>query len=266
MRVAVLIPTFKPGDYLDSCLRSIEAQTLDKSNFTVYIALNGDRVPYEANIKSILSECSFNYRYIYISHPNVSNARNILIEESAEDYIVFIDDDDLISTDYLRGLFNVTTSVNIGIARVYNFKTTINDKGFHYTGRAFESIYHQESSKFKTRSFFSSATGKMLHRDMISDKKFDLALSKGEDSLFMALISPSIIAVVKTSNSSCYYVRQRTGSVTRRKMNLSLELRIFIYLNTQFLKLLFRKNYNKIFILTRIAATTVKFFRFVKNY
>jgi glycosyltransferase involved in cell wall biosynthesis len=261
MSVAVLIPTFKPGDYLESCLRSLNTQTLDKGTFTVYICLNGEREPYESNIRGILSTFSFNYRYIYISQSSVSNARNILMKESTEDYIVFIDDDDLISPDYLKELLNVTNAVHMGIARVYNFKATLDEKTLNYIGRAFELLHDQESSKFKTRRYFSSPCGKMLHRDMISDKKFDVALIKGEDSLFMATISPGIMKVVKTSNSASYYVRERPGSVTRKEMKLSQELRILIYLLIQYLKLLFSKNYNKIFILTRIAATTLKFFK-----
>ena len=80
--VAILVPTYKPKDYFEKCLLAIENQTLSKDNFCVYIALNGQQFPYENYILNILSKVSFRYKYLYIPKAGVSNARNILIENS----------------------------------------------------------------------------------------------------------------------------------------------------------------------------------------
>jgi glycosyltransferase involved in cell wall biosynthesis len=258
MNIAVLIPTYRPGCYFRDCLYSLANQTLRKTNFCVYICLNGDRDPYYEFIESILDELNVSHRLIYIEKSGVSNARNILLEIFSEDYFIFMDDDDLVSYNYLEELFYVTTSEKMGIAKVYNFIKSIDEKNPNYIGRAFDAIHDNETCKYKIRSFFSSPMGKMLHRDMIGGTRFDLSLGKGEDSLFMATISPNIRSVAKSSNDACYHVRERIGSVTRRRINPSQELKTILYLIVQYAKLLADNRYNSIFILTRIVATAIK--------
>src|SRR5690606_31643500 len=110
-KTSVLIPTHKPDWYIERCLNSIEEQTLNKSYFMVYITLNGVKEPYEELILGLLNKYSFEYAYFYIPEAGVSNARNFMIESSVEDYITFVDDDDMLSPDYLEQLlFNATSS------------------------------------------------------------------------------------------------------------------------------------------------------------
>ncbi|AKO52991.1 hypothetical protein ABA45_11745 [Marinobacter psychrophilus] len=59
--VAVLIPTHAPGSYLEKCLKSINEQSLDKSKFLVYVALNGEESPYREYVENLLQDFFFNY-------------------------------------------------------------------------------------------------------------------------------------------------------------------------------------------------------------
>lgn len=135
-KVAILIPTHKPKEYLERCLESIEHQTLDKTRFCVYIALNGLKEPYESYILSLLKKYSFMCRYSYIKTPSVSNARNMLIDISMEEYIAFIDDDDCISKNYLQSLLDLSTESLVGISSVYAFEKDIDNLQNHYVNVA----------------------------------------------------------------------------------------------------------------------------------
>ncbi len=256
--VAVLIPSFKPQDYFEKCLFSLNKQSLSRDKFCVYIALNGPQYPYENYIFDLLEKMSFKYKYLYIKQPGVSNARNKLIENSNEEFIVFIDDDDLVSKNYLENLLKVSTDESIGISNIYNFEKDINNLKENYIGKRFELLDDSEISKYKIRKYFSSPMAKMIHRDMIQDIRFDEKVSKGEDSLFMAMLSQNVLGVKKTDKDTCYYVYEREGSATRKKIQKTEELRTIFYLTSQYIRLFFKNDYEKLFILTRIVATLRK--------
>ena len=96
---------------------------------------------------------------------------------------------------------------------------------------------------------------------MIGNVRFDPNVAKGEDSLFMALISPNIEAVNKTTSQACYYVYERIGSATRKQIKKRSEIKTLSYLFTQYLKLFFDSKYEKLFIMTRLLATALKFLK-----
>lgn len=256
--VAVLIPTYKPKEYIEKCFMSLEKQNLDNSKFTVYIALNGPKDDYLKFILKLLEKASFRHKYFYIDKAGVSNARNKLIENSHEEFIVFLDDDDLISENYLENLLNVSTDKLIGVSNIYNFEKDINNLKENYIGKTFDLLDDSETSKYKIRKYFSSPMAKMIHRSMIHDIRFDEKVSKGEDSLFMAMVSRNVLGVKKTNKDTCYFVFEREGSATRKNVKKSKELKTIFYLTYQYIKLFFRNDYEKLFILTRIVATLRK--------
>lgn len=260
-KIAILIPSYKPGEYFRACLRSINMQSLDKDFFCVYIALNGPKDPYEQIIKSYLKEFSFACKYIYVEQPSVSNARNVLINASHEDYITFIDDDDMISSNYLECLLDVSAPHIVGISNVYGFTESCEQVEVNYIGRSFSQLAAFERSKVKTRKHFSSPWAKMIHRNVISDNLFDVHVSKGEDSLFMAQVSKNIFGLRKTPDTACYYVNQRIGSVTRSSVNSTKDVRTLSYLLRKYLSLLVNPSYDKLFISTRLIATLIKLFK-----
>lgn len=253
--IAVLIPTYKPGRYIHRCLESLDNQTLAKDKFKVYIALNGPKEGFKSFIQSIIENMSFDYEFFYIEKAGVSNARNYLIENSTEQYITFIDDDDSVSPTYLESLLYAANTDIIGISIVYNFEHDIEERKPSYIGQSFIKLPAIEKSKFKSRKYYSSPCAKLIHRNIIGKTRFNSNLSIGEDSLFMAELSNKVASVRKASIHACYYVYERQGSTTRRPLNKSDELKRILYLLKKFSRLLFLPGYSTPFILSRIVAT-----------
>ena len=52
MLISVIIPTYKPGNYIIECLKSLANQTLSPNCFEIIIVLNGCREPYEEFVKN----------------------------------------------------------------------------------------------------------------------------------------------------------------------------------------------------------------------
>lgn len=255
MKISVLIPSYKPMSYVKRCFQSLDSQTLSKQKFKVYIALNGPKDNYYDFLNQILITYSFQYELFYLPEANVSKARNFLIDNSKELFITFIDDDDCISEKFLEELLDVVSEDSIGISNLYNFEHEPCEKKINYIGRTFPYLDDRETSKFKSRKYFSSACAKLIHRNIIDEVKFNPYLAKGEDSLFMAQLSKNVRSVKKTSKESIYYVHERQGSVTRRKINKKEEFKRLFFLLGTYSKMLFSLNYNTIFIFTRILAT-----------
>ena len=56
MEVSVIIPTYKPGEYISECLNSLEEQDFPVSDYEVIIVLNGCDVPYRSMLQDIITD------------------------------------------------------------------------------------------------------------------------------------------------------------------------------------------------------------------
>ena len=98
MEISVIIPTYKPGEYISDCLRSLEEQDFPVSDYEVIIVLNGCDMPYRSMLEDIITDNGYvNVRVIQTDEPGVSNARNIGIDNAKGKYLLFIDDDDWVA-------------------------------------------------------------------------------------------------------------------------------------------------------------------------
>lgn len=215
MKISVIIPTYKPGDYIWECLDSLKNQSMDKSDYEVIIVLNGCCEPYYSSIKEYLDSqmAEFNVIYIQTDTGGVSNARNIALDHASGEYVTFLDDDDYVSEEYLSLLYECASPETIALCCPYEF----DDK----TGKQLDSPYSGTYEKLspkgrqpygRSKKYFSVPWMKLIHRDMIGSRRFDAGLKNCEDSLFMFLISDKFRYVDYTSPKAIYYRRQREGS------------------------------------------------------
>ena len=138
MHITAIIPTYKPGDYLLDCLKSIEAQTFSSYQYEVIVILNGCKEPYLNMIENYQRHLLRikNLRIIQTDLPGVSNARNIGIDNAKGDYITFIDDDDIISPSFFEGLIQISTPECVGCGYSLSFKESITDSHPNFLTKA----------------------------------------------------------------------------------------------------------------------------------
>ena len=98
--IDIIIPVYNtPLNDLERCLNSILNQT--SKNFTVYIIDDGSN----EDTKNYLDNYAKDKNNLIVTHiPNggVSNARNLGLDLSPNDYIAFVDADDTISENFVR--------------------------------------------------------------------------------------------------------------------------------------------------------------------
>lgn len=257
MKISVIVPSYKPGDYVYELLDSIIRQTFNHSEFELVFVLNGEREPYETNIKAYLkshfSDISYNYQYS--EWGNVSNARNIGMEVAKGDYFAFIDDDDLISDNYLEVLFSKVTLDTVAIAKPLRFVNSGDYFSYRTTDKFDNALNHQQDDIFAVRTLYSFVAAKLIHRDIIGNKKYDTSFRNGQDSIFMFEITDKVRYSVLCPDC-VYYCRTRQLSnynTQTRKMKVIKGFRMFF----KFLGVWINNPcaYNFKFFLSRLVAS-----------
>ncbi len=250
--ISVIIPSYRPQQHTIDCLESIKQQTLDSSQFEVIVVLNGERKPYEA---MLLKALPYNGRLLYSPKASACSSRNMGIDEARGEYICFIDDDDKVSPTYLEALLKVADRDTIAASNCLS----IFDDG-HTECNSYTEEYRSKSPRgtqpfYIPKKIFSVPWMKLIHRDIIGDRRFNEVFPSGQDALLMFEISDRMNKVKFTSADAIYYWRQRSGSL--HQMGLGKLISKYgrlawaytgIYLKHPF-------SYNFLFYTTRILAS-----------
>lgn len=264
-QISVIIPTFKPRNYLWECLSSIKAQDLQPGLFEVIIVLNGCREPFENEIQGFMERefPGYSVKLLQTDLPGVSNARNMGIDKAIGKYVTFIDDDDVVSPGYLAEMYEIAERGIMPISYTQAFRDDV-EKPFSYY---ISDNYEQYSEKgycniFQLRKFFSTSCCKLIPMEIIGSRRFDTRFQNGEDGLFMALISDRIEKLMLTSRGACYIRRIRPGSLIHSQSKKEI-IRNGFLLAKEFAAIYFRApaDYNLCFFATRAAASLRKVFR-----
>lgn len=262
MKVSIIIPTYKPGEYIRECLYSLVHQDLSCNEYEIIIVLNGCCEPYLSNLHKIVKEAgSTNIKIFQTDIPGVSNARNIGIDNAIGKYILFVDDDDWVSEHYLTSLLSIASPNAIACSNVI-LKNSIEGKALpHFLFSAYKRCKtYDKLTLFNSRSFLSSVWCKLIPKDVIGDRRFDTKYKLGEDSLFMFIISDRIKKITLSSENIVYYVRARENSVSRRHYSYTLRVKVALSLTLSYLHHFLKSpfKYNFLLFASRVFATLIK--------
>lgn len=272
MRISVIIPSYRPKEYLYECLEALKNQTIDSNTFETILVLNGCKEPYYNQILSYIKGQSIsNLRLLQTNVPGVSNARNMGIEVAEGEYITFVDDDDIVSPTYLEDLLVVSSPTCVGCANSYAFVNNVDDHQSNFLTTAYIKCKSQSYSQFAYRQYLSPPYVKLIHRSIIGDSRFPIDMKKSEDSVFCLLISPRIKDMRLASPDAIYYQRLREGSAMRKKESYWSIIKEHLYIEYKYLRVWIKNPflYNLKFFLSRLAAcgkNCLLYLRNQKNY
>lgn len=263
--ISVVIPTYKPGNYISDCLNSLCEQSLPIDKFEVLIILNGSKEPYYSFIQNIIEQLDIdlNVKLFYIENKGVSFARNYGIEKSRGEFISFIDDDDLLSNNYFSDLYKTLLKENekfrcniIACSNVKTFDIISQTYGSDYLRKAYEKCSSIEFNIMKYRSFLSNVWGKLIPRSVINNVRFNNKLYISEDAVFMFEISKDIDKILLTEENVYYIRRIRPGSALTTKRSKTEKMSIFINLLSAYTNIYLKSpmQYSFSLYLTRVFA------------
>jgi len=112
-KISIIVPIYKVEQYLERCITSITAQTYKD----VEIILVDDGSPDNCGkICDTYAKADKRIKVIHKSNGGLSDARNVGIDNSTGEYIIFIDSDDWIDIDMVQVLYNVIKKYDADIA------------------------------------------------------------------------------------------------------------------------------------------------------
>ena len=234
MKVSVVIPTYKPKDYIWECLDSLSCQTLEKSMFELILVLNGCDEPWREKIEAwISSHKDLNINFIQTDTPGVSNARNIGLEQAKGEYITFIDDDDYVSSEYLQRILESSDKDAIVLADSRAFIDGKKSYVEYVCHNAFlRCAKCDDQNLFNARTLFNGPCMKLFPKCVVHDIFFDTKFANGEDSIFMFEVSRNVKKLRYASETAIYYRRYRENSAYTSKKNfgytVSANIKLFI--------------------------------------
>lgn len=269
IEISVILPTYKPQDYLWECLDSLVAQTFPHGKFEVILVLNGCTEPWKGLIEKYISQNmhGMNVNFIHTEEGGVSNARNIALDVALGEYVTFIDDDDYVSHRFLEELYKKATKDTIALCYPHAFKDGIADKQLSNYSPTIEYERVASYGKMlypKTKKFFSGPCMKLIPMSFIQDRRYNPRFKNGEDSLFMFLISDKFKYVEFTGRHARYYRRYRKNSAFTIQRSFKNKLLNMFALIFEYCKIYFRhpSRYSFMFFATRIIGSVHSVFNY----
>ncbi|ATS02450.1 glycosyltransferase family 2 protein [Porphyromonas gingivalis] len=259
LKVSVIIPTYKPREYLLECLFSLDRQTMPFPDFEVILVLNGELEPYQSWIEQAIQELKQGFPIIFLktSLSGVSLARNLALDVARGEYICFVDDDDYISDTYLEDLYSIAKPSIVPLCNPIAFSDNLKIDDNYRITRVYNRLKGFSLLPFyKARKYFSGPCMKLIHKDIIGDRRFDTRFSIGEDSLFMFLISDRFCFVSFSQERAIYYRRVRDGSASTRPRNFREKVKNALRIMRVECLVVIRSpwSYNYYFLLTRLLG------------
>lgn len=220
--VSVIVPSFRGNNTIPDMLNSIVEQTISKSLMQVIIIVNGD----DTSSLPLYEDFKNNNRDIdvIIHHdatPSASNARNVAIGYADRKFTIFLDNDDMLTENYIKSLYNKKSPDSIVISGIHD----INEVGDVIKDNNANKQYLLASTK--TLISYNDVTAittmiacKLLPTHHLKKISFVQHLRSGEDVVFfcdyMSKFKPKIIAVPESDNA--FYIRRITqNSVSRQQ-------------------------------------------------
>lgn len=266
-KASVIVPTYRPKAYIYECLDSIFAQTFHASRFELIIVLNGCCEPYKGEISKYIDEhapIKENVRLVQTDTPGVSNARNIALDMAHGENILFVDDDDVISPQYIESLMELASDDTIVAARLRLFDDLTGEESYTNLTNAYdiarEEMKVRPLTLYTGRRLLSAVGGKSIPMQMIGSDRFNTGLSLGEDSVFITQLAGRIKHILIAHEDAVYNVRKRTDSASRVPLSNKKQICMALSLAWQYTCLYLadiRHNDLKFFA-SRIAASLLK--------
>lgn len=202
--VSIIIPVYNAAPYLSECLESISRQSYQNIEI---ICINDGSTDDSSSILRRYSE-RIPRLSIYDQHNmGVSSARNTGLNYANGHYILFVDADDTIDSDYVETYLSAADPEAVTIVA----GGFLGDKS--YSGAAIRDEFLYQGLRTEA---INQPWAKLYHAETIlkNNIRFDESVSIGEDLLFN-LEYLNCVEIAHTVSDTRYHNRKTPGSLTR---------------------------------------------------
>lgn len=232
IKFSVIIPVYNVAPYLRACLDSVLfaiKQVIEKENILIeIICVNDGSTDGSDKILTeyipLFNKYSQNINYQIQSQINkgIGATRNKGLEKAQGEWILFVDSDDIVATDYFITLFNSTKKYNssliyFSLQEIYS----LDELNLNQEKKLAMHGMYLERSKRKIYLILNSATACNIcyRRDVIASNRF-VNITPGEDNLFNSSILSNVEGIVIISHPLYYYLQRPSSLMHQKKITL----------------------------------------------
>ena len=211
---SVIVPVYTAEQTIERCINSILKQTVE--DFELILIDDGSA---DSSFSICQDSAQQDSRIILFSQSNkgVSSARNKGIELSSGDYLVFVDSDDYVDSDYLSAFMTDDHADLIVGGYILEDMDGNSKKIISYPD---ETILIEKDYAALCRPFvegrLNTVWGKSIRRSLILDGNviFCEGMDMGEDTLFVVQLLKQVSLIKFIERSKYHYVVRKNGSLT----------------------------------------------------
>ena len=183
--VSIIIAVYNAKEYLGECLDCLLAQT--HKNIEIILVDDGSKDD-SYNVCAKYAKEYPNVQVYQKENEGSASARNLGLEHAKGDYIIFVDADDTVTTDYIEKLYNAIQGYDVAICGFDRF----NENGIQMkkildaAGEVSKEYVYEHT--FSSNMITGAAWNKLFRGDIIraNNLKFSREIFKSEDTLFAA--------------------------------------------------------------------------------
>ncbi len=204
MKLSIIIPVFNAEKYIEKCLKSIITNVAETEIEVELIIVNDGSTD---GTSELLQRIEYkNMKIFHNQNHGVSYSRNFGIEQATGDYIMFVDSDDILKSEWIKIILSSLTQHEEDVIYYSNKIDEKMDKEkllYHIVG------YHC--------CCLAGPYSKIYKRKFIIENniQFDEGIINGEDMLFN-LKCYLKLQTYKTVSQSFYLYREAYGTATKR--------------------------------------------------
>lgn len=221
-KVSIVVPVYNSEEYIDHCICSLVQQTYKNIEIIVVDDASTDKS------LSICKRWESNNSIVKVianNHEGVSQARNVGINNSSGDWIVFVDSDDFAEPQMIESMIAHSYGFDIVIGGYYAVKKNSKEEEHFYYGDQVFDLNRVEDQKLlikdATMSREGNSTnigvpwGKLYKKKIIEDLqlRFVPGLSRMQDMIFNLSAFVNCLKI-KYIDEPIYNYRLRDSSVT----------------------------------------------------
>jgi poly(ribitol-phosphate) beta-N-acetylglucosaminyltransferase len=227
--VSVVLPVYRGGNEVGTCLASLAAQTLDPARFEVVVVINGE----PDGTARVLADFrarhpKLDIRVVTSGSPGAGRARNAGLAAARFAFSTFVDHDDYVSPYFLESLLDRAGDDVVSIAALVNIlpdgaldeENVINRELRRFAGRTCT------PSEIPRALSFNAA--KLVPTVLAREVGYETGLTSGEDMVFFSRLfhlAPLLLRVCPPEPTAVYYRVLRENSVSRRAIDFGFAVR-----------------------------------------
>lgn len=235
MKYSVIVPVYNKAEYLDDCVTSIVKQKCDDLEILLINDGSTDNSlevckKYESNFSNIV--------VIDKANSGVSNTRNLGIEKAKGEYIIFVDGDDVLASNFFEIIDSIKNPFDVLLyksCRKYNLLSSGNEgfKSIELNDRQDEilkSVLYNQSLIKNCHFNFNRVTDYVVSSRLLKDRGilFKPKLKVGEDKVFNFKLFQNATRITYI-DKFLYYIRTNGKSVMGSYNKEAFEINYRLY-------------------------------------